>query len=432
MKKGLQLFTLSVLTAFIFFPYAALASNVHGTFRVVKGDVKVKSAKGKLSKARIGQKVFPQDTIITGTDSRAKIVMIDNNVINVSPASEIVFEKYEYEPSQEKKDVLIDVIYGKVRSKVNQKYDGAKNKFRVKTPSAVAGVRGTDFITSFNKASNSSQVVTFEGEVQYGLPGADGSIRNAVSVKAGQMASNAMGKAPSVPKSVPKSQLANLDKGSDAEKSEAKDQRQPADDKMAPKDNEEKGQGEAEDNNTDKKEDKQADKKEGEDNSNKEAKSNNEGEQEGGNGKAAGKKDSKSAGNARGPGAGPAAGPGGVGPDGEKRDVGANPPKEGMGPDGPMRGPASAGGGPGLAPAPGFDPAGGSMLTGADIVGGSPDGFIPEANFITGEIPDFNAINTDASRNLNNNFNPCLDTCTDIIRDVIEGGNTRLIIRISN
>ncbi|MCB0390486.1 MAG: FecR domain-containing protein [Bdellovibrionales bacterium] len=252
MKKSSLAFLFTLFAALIFSPAFALA-KVHGTFRVVKGDVKVKSPNGKIQKARIGQKVFPQDTIITAKDSRAKVVMIDDNVINISPESEIVFEKYEYEPKDQKKDVLIDVIYGKVRSKVNQKYDGAQNKFRVKTPSAVAGVRGTDFFTSFDKGTRQSQVVTFEGEVKYGLPGPDGSIKNAVSVRAGQMASNIPGRPPAAPQAVPKTQLANMDQGSDADKSDDKtDQRQPAqDENKKPEGEEKKDEAKKEEGNKD-------------------------------------------------------------------------------------------------------------------------------------------------------------------------------------
>jgi len=132
----------------------ANAQNVDGVLKVVKGDVQIKSAKtGQTVKARIGEKVFPKDIIITGKDARAKIVMVDNNEINVSPESQIEIQHYEFDPNAGKKEVLLNVIYGKVRAKVEQKYDGKTSKFQVKTPSAVAGVRGTDFMTSYTRST---------------------------------------------------------------------------------------------------------------------------------------------------------------------------------------------------------------------------------------------------------------------------------------
>lgn len=193
----------------------AHAQNVHGVLRVVKGDVQIKSGQtGQLTKARLGAQVDPKDVIITGPDSRAKIVMVDNNEINVSPDSQVEIQHYEYDPNQGKKEVLLNVIYGKVRSKVEQHYDGKTTKFEVKTPSAVAGVRGTDFMTSFDKASGSSQVVTFRGAVAFGLPGPNGSIANAVSVTPGKTASSTGGAPPNAPTTMPKDQLAKMDQES--------------------------------------------------------------------------------------------------------------------------------------------------------------------------------------------------------------------------
>ncbi len=208
------------VTIFIFFSSTSLAQSVHGVFNVVKGEVKVKSARdGKVQVARVGARVFPKDTVITGKDARAKIVMVDKNVINVSPESEIVFENYEYKPSENKKNVTLNVIYGKVRSKVEQKYDGKTSQFQVKTPSAVAGVRGTDFLASYSSSSRATNVVTFEGKVDFGLPGPNGAILNPVSVGVGQMAQNVFGAPPSAPMPVPQESLASLDTDSNADTS---------------------------------------------------------------------------------------------------------------------------------------------------------------------------------------------------------------------
>lgn len=237
MGRQFKFFTwISVCVVAIAFALDASAASVNGVFNVVKGDVKVKSgASGQVTPAKVGSKVFPKDTIITGKDSRAKIVMIDKNVINVSPETELVFQQYEYSPEDNKKNVLLNVLSGKVRSKVEQKYDGKTSKFQVKTPGAVAGVRGTDFMASFDKKGNSSNIVTFEGKVEFGKPGPGGSIENPVAVGPGQMASAAMGQAPSAPQPVPPSQLASMDKESNADTAVGagggSDSRAPADDK---------------------------------------------------------------------------------------------------------------------------------------------------------------------------------------------------------
>lgn len=223
---------------------SANAQNVHGVLRVVKGDVQVKNAKGETAKARIGGKVFPKDVIITGKDARAKIVMVDNNEINVSPESQIEIQHYEFDPAGGKKDVLLNVIYGKVRSKVEQKYDGKTSKFQIKTPGAVAGVRGTDFMMGFNRADRSSRVVTFEGKVDFGMPGPGGSIMNPVSVAPGMTAAvNAAGSAPSVPAPMPKEELAKMDVETKADAPKAQGPNAPANDQRTPAGDEKKEGG---------------------------------------------------------------------------------------------------------------------------------------------------------------------------------------------
>lgn len=209
-----------MILASLLFAFAGVANaqNVHGILKVVKGDVQIKGAKtGQVSKARIGAKVFPKDVVITAKDARAKIVMVDNNEINISPESQIEIQHYEFDPAKGKKEVLLNVIYGKVRAKVEQKYDGKTSRFQVKTPAAVAGVRGTDFLTSFNRSTRASSVVTFTGKVEFGTPGPGGSIANAVSVTPGTQASSTGGAPPTAPAPVPKSQLAVMDSDTQAD-----------------------------------------------------------------------------------------------------------------------------------------------------------------------------------------------------------------------
>jgi len=202
----------------LFGAHLANAQEAHGVLRVVKGDVQIKSAKtGQTTKARIGQQVDPQDVIITGKESRAKIVMVDNNEINISPESQIEIQHYQFDPNAGKKDVLLNVIYGKVRAKVEQHYDGKTSKFQVKTPSAVAGVRGTDFMTSFNRTDRSSQVVTFRGSVEFGQPGPGGTIRNGVFVNPGMTSHSVAGGQSSAPSHMSKGEFAKIDNESKAE-----------------------------------------------------------------------------------------------------------------------------------------------------------------------------------------------------------------------
>ncbi len=189
---------------------------------VVKGDVTVISSKDqKSAKAKIGTKVFPGDTIETKKDARAKLVMVDKNIINISPDSKFQLEKYEYNAQTNKKGAILNVIYGKVRATVSQKYDGEENRFQVKTKSSVAGVRGTDFMVSFNETTNTSKVITFEGRVEVGQ-GLDamGKIQNPVTVDPGQFTVANLNAPPSLPSTVPQEEFKSLSQSTVAETQE--------------------------------------------------------------------------------------------------------------------------------------------------------------------------------------------------------------------
>lgn len=204
---------LLVLSISFLFCTNALAAEC-GLFRVVKGKVTYKKKnKKKFRKARINKKVCQGDTVRTSQDSRAKIVMADDNELNISPSSELLITVYKNGKNGQGK-VLLDVVYGKVRSNVKQKYkDNKRSHYRVKTKSAVAGVRGTEFMASYNLNTNESKVVTFEGEVMVGqMKG--GQFVPQVSVKPGQFTSNSPGSNPHPAKEVPPQEFAQMDQDS--------------------------------------------------------------------------------------------------------------------------------------------------------------------------------------------------------------------------
>lgn len=193
-------------------PALANAEALHGVFMVVKGDVQILKAEGTPEKAKVGSKIHPGQTISTGADSRAKIVMSDRNVVNVSPDTKLVIEKYENDPKKGTKEVEMKLIEGKVRNNVEQKYDGEKSKFIIKTPTAVAGVRGTQFMTSFSPRTGMTQIVTMKGAVTFASLGANGQpIGAPVTVNRGEMASAASGAPPEPPKAMPKEEMQKVD-----------------------------------------------------------------------------------------------------------------------------------------------------------------------------------------------------------------------------
>ena len=115
--------------------------DVDGVMKVI-GDVKK------------GFKIQEKDIVETAEEARAKIVFVDDNILTIAPASKIEIAKVKYSKKQNNNSTLLNLLYGKVRNTISEHnhYDQKDNTFEVKTKSAVAGVRGTDFSTSFKES----------------------------------------------------------------------------------------------------------------------------------------------------------------------------------------------------------------------------------------------------------------------------------------
>lgn len=200
-----------------------------GTFEVSKGDIKVQSG-AALKPAPAGSKICSGEAVVAGPNSRAKIKMEDGNELNISPDSKIVLENYQYSAADNKKKVLLNILKGKVRATTREENmyndkakDGQANTFQVRTKSAVAGVRGTDFLTGFDPSTNKSSIVTFRGKVEFGQPGPGGQIMNPVAVTAGQTTEASAGRAPEPPKPIPPKDLQKMNTETKADTAKSQD-----------------------------------------------------------------------------------------------------------------------------------------------------------------------------------------------------------------
>ncbi len=160
-------------------------SKFVGVFAIVRGSVRVIS-KGVESAAKAGAKVFEKDVVVTDDQSVAKIIMLDKNVLHLSASSRLKIKGFEDSGDKGYSSSTLDLIYGKVRSQVvTQPKFLSKPVFKIRTPSAVAGVRGTDFIVTHVKGGDITKVETLKGTVELGGHGRD----EKVLVKKGSYAS---------------------------------------------------------------------------------------------------------------------------------------------------------------------------------------------------------------------------------------------------
>lgn len=137
----------------IVFAMPLMAENAKVTY--IKGKVEI-SKNNTWVPLSVGDEVRTSETISTGFQSEAKLEY-KGSIMSLGAVTRITLEKLS--ESDSKDDVSVYLKTGAVRSKVNHA-DSKKVSYVVKTPVAVASVRGTDFMVTAN-----GHVSCFEGAV---------------------------------------------------------------------------------------------------------------------------------------------------------------------------------------------------------------------------------------------------------------------------
>lgn len=142
---------------------SALAQSKVAVVKMLRGQVTVMQ-NGK-STALAAEEWVPSGAVVkTAEKSFVRLVFIDKSQMNIGPNSEMKIEQFGGGDAG-----VIDLVKGKIRSQVSKDYlqqkDKDKSKMFIKTPNAVMGIRGTDFLISTN--GQNSSAVLFEGEVVF-------------------------------------------------------------------------------------------------------------------------------------------------------------------------------------------------------------------------------------------------------------------------
>lgn len=136
-KSGCCVF-LAVLAA------SALAADI-GRVKVVRGQVTIERA-GAAAPAAVGARLQAADVVKTGADGSVGITMNDDSLLSAGPNSVLTLERFVLDEStnQGRFDASLGrgslaVISGRIAKQ-------SRDAMTVRTPSAVLGVRGTEFV----------------------------------------------------------------------------------------------------------------------------------------------------------------------------------------------------------------------------------------------------------------------------------------------
>ncbi|MFT5466098.1 MAG: hypothetical protein ACI8UO_001196 [Verrucomicrobiales bacterium] len=141
-------------------PLIGQEPSFEGKTAVVVGQVTVTPNGGAEVPLKIGDIVAVGSTIKTGPNSRAVIATTRQSAARIGADTEIVFEELDDDDAAPK--VLLDLKSGSMGSLI-QPQSGVNLDFRIRTPSGIAGARGTFFAVAVENGEGFIQVK--EGKV---------------------------------------------------------------------------------------------------------------------------------------------------------------------------------------------------------------------------------------------------------------------------
>ncbi len=96
--------------------------------------------------ARPGDLLYEKDTVETGGDGSVGITFTDNTVISAGPSSEIALEEYRFDSTNFNGAMLAEMRRGTFSVVSGDIARSSPGSMKVKTPTAILGIRGTRFV----------------------------------------------------------------------------------------------------------------------------------------------------------------------------------------------------------------------------------------------------------------------------------------------
>lgn len=111
---------------------------------------------------RVGSPVYETDRIFTEANGHVHIRFVDNALVSVRPGSRLEIVRYDYHAARpEQSSVKFRLEEGVTRAISGEAARNARQRFRLNTPIAAIGVRGTDFVVHAN--ADSTRALVNEG-----------------------------------------------------------------------------------------------------------------------------------------------------------------------------------------------------------------------------------------------------------------------------
>ena len=127
----------------------AWAADV-GIVKTAKGSVQLQRGSERLA-VQVGTPVRASDTIVTGADGIAGITFADNSLVSVGPNSIFAIDKYHFDSTTHVGEFEGNLKQGRLAAVSGKMVKQAPESMKIRTPSAIMGVRGTEFVVQVDE-----------------------------------------------------------------------------------------------------------------------------------------------------------------------------------------------------------------------------------------------------------------------------------------
>lgn len=130
--------------AFISCP-ALAGSDTAGVFKRVEGSVSV-VRDGASIPATVGMTVQAHDQVVTGADGSAGLTFEDASLLSLGPSASLSIDRFAFDTTTYDGAFELSLAKGRLAVVSGKIAKHEQDAMKVKTPSSILGVRGTEFV----------------------------------------------------------------------------------------------------------------------------------------------------------------------------------------------------------------------------------------------------------------------------------------------
>ena len=126
------------------------AADDIGLIKVATGTVQIERG-GAMLKAEVGTVVQAADVLRTGADGSAGVTFADNSLLSIGPNTVFAIDKYRFDSTTHAGEFDGTLRRGRLAAVSGKMVKQAPESMKIRTPAAVMGVRGTEFLVQVDE-----------------------------------------------------------------------------------------------------------------------------------------------------------------------------------------------------------------------------------------------------------------------------------------